>query len=471
MLLFAISGFGVKILLFILSLSILVVLHELGHFIPAKLFGTKVHKFYLFFDFMFPFPNIANFALFKKKIGETEYGIGWFPFGGYVQIAGMADETQDAEALKNSEPQPWEFRTKPAWQRLIIMVGGVTMNMILAMLIYTMIFSIWGKKVLPMKNVEGGIMVVDSSLCAELGLQKGDKLISANHKPFAEFEDFQRSFALEEVKDIQISRRDSTINLIVPTGFTSKVNKLKDLPLVMPRFPAIIDMAASKESKSAGFLKGDKIVAINDSSVNYFEDLSPQLNQQKNKIAKITVERNGKHINLNAQVNEDGKLGVQLIMDPLKIFKFERTQYNFLSAIPEGIKEAFSKLGKYTKSIVTLFKSKEHKLKDSVGGFGSMISVFPDTLDWEQFWYLTAFISVALAFMNILPIPMLDGGYVLFLIYEIIFRKPLPEKVQNVLQNFGLIFILGLLVITNGLDVAKSEWLNNLIHFFQNLFK
>ncbi len=470
MLLFAISGFGVKILLFILSLSILVVLHELGHFIPAKLFGTRVHKFYLFFDFLFPFPNIANFALFKKKIGDTEYGIGWFPFGGYVQIAGMADETQDAEALKNSEPQPWEFRSKSAWQRLIIMVGGVTMNMILAMFIYSMIFTIWGKKILPMKNIDGGIMIVDS-IGYELGLKTGDKLVAANNKPFVTFEDFQTAFILEEVKDIEIKRNDSTIHLTVPAGFTSKVAKLKNTPLVMPRFSATVNNPFTKESKAAGFIKGDKILGINDKSIPYYEDLAPALDSLKNSTAAVKVLRNGKEVVLKAKVNENGKLGIQLEQDPLKIFNIERKSYSIFQAIPLGIKETFTTLGKYVKGIGTLFKSKEHKIKDSVGGFGTMISQFPDTFDWEFFWYLTAFISVALAFMNILPIPMLDGGYVLFLLYEMIFRRPLPEKVQNVLQNFGLIFILGLLLITNGLDVAKSEWLNNLIHFFQNLFK
>ena len=470
MLLFAINGFATQLILFFLSLSILIVLHELGHFIPAKLFGTRVHKFYLFFDFLFPFPNIANFTLFKKKIGDTEYGIGWFPFGGYVQIAGMADETQDAEELKKTEPQSWEFRSKPAWQRLIIMVGGVTMNMILAMLIYAMLFSVWGKKVLPMKSAEGGVMIVDS-LGYELGLKTGDKLIAADNIPFIEFEDFQNAFRLGDVKDIEIKRNDSVIHLKVPDGFTSKVDKLKNTPLVLPRFYVVINNPASKEAKEAGFIKGDKIIGINDTSITFFEDLAPKLTQLKNQTAVVKILRNGKEIKLNAKVNENGKLGIQLETDPLKVLNIELKKYNFFAAIPIGVKEAFSTLGKYMKGIATLFKSKEHKLKDSVGGFGSMISQLPTTFDWEFFWYFTAFVSVALAFMNILPIPMLDGGYVLFLMYEMIFRKPLPDKVQNVLQNFGLIFILGLLVLTNGLDVAKSEWLKNLIGFFQNIFK
>jgi regulator of sigma E protease len=321
-----------------------------------------------------------------------------------------------------------------------------------------------------MKNVDGGIMMVDS-LGYELGLKTGDKLVAANNKPFVLFDDFQASFILEEVKDIEISRNDSTIHLNVPAGFTSKVAQLKSAPMVVPRFAAIVNNPYTKEAKTAGFLKGDKILGINDKSVLFFEDLAPALDSLKNITAAVKVLRNGKEVVLQVKVNENGKLGLQLEQDPLKVFKIERTSYNIFQALPLGIKETFTTLGKYVKGIGTLFKSKEHKLKDSVGGFGTMISVFPETLDWEQFWYLTAFISVALAFMNILPIPMLDGGYVLFLMYEMIFRRPLPEKVQNVLQNFGLIFILGLLLITNGLDVAKSEWLNNLIHFFQNLFK
>ena len=469
MLLFAINGFATQLILFFLSLSILIVLHELGHFIPAKLFGTRVHKFYLFFDFLFPFPNVANFTIFKKKIGDTEYGIGWFPFGGYVQIAGMADETQDAEELSKTEPQPWEFRSKPAWQRLIIMIGGVTMNMLLAMLIYAMIFSVWGKKVLPMNSAEGGVMIVDS-LSYELGLQTGDKLIAADNKPFVEFDDFQNAFRLGDVADVEIKRNDSIIHLTVPKGFHSKVDKLKDIPLVLPRFYVVINNPASPEAKEAGFVKGDKIIGINDTTIKFFEDLAPKLNQLKSQTAKVKVLRDGKELTLNAKVNADGKLGIQLETDPLKVLNIELKKYNFFAAIPIGVNEAVKTLGRYVKGIGSLVKSKEHKLKDSVGGFGSMISQLPTTFDWEFFWYFTAFVSVALAFMNILPIPMLDGGYVLFLLYEMIFRRPLPEKVQNVLQNFGLLFILGLLLLTNGLDVAKSEWLKSLIGFFQNLF-
>jgi regulator of sigma E protease len=205
MLLFAIGGTATKVILLILSLSILIVLHELGHFIPAKLFGTRVHKFYLFFDFLFPFPNIANFTLFKKKIGDTEYGLGWFPFGGYVQIAGMADETQDAETLKNSEPQPWEFRSKPAWQRLIIMVGGVTVNMVLAMVIFSGLLWKYGEEFLPFKNMSNGIMIVDS-LAYEIGLQNGDKIIAIDKQPAGNFEEFQKDLVLNEAKNITIER-------------------------------------------------------------------------------------------------------------------------------------------------------------------------------------------------------------------------------------------------------------------------
>ena len=260
MLLFAIGGTATKVILLILSLSILIVLHELGHFIPAKLFGTRVHKFYLFFDFLFPFPNIANFTLFKKKIGDTEYGLGWFPFGGYVQIAGMADETQDAETLKNSEPQPWEFRSKPAWQRLIIMIGGVTVNMVLAMVIFSGLLWKYGEEFLPMKNMTNGIMVVDS-LAYEIGLQNGDKIISIDHQPAGNFEEFQKDLVLNEAKNITIERNGQQQDINFKEGFLSKLMKQKKAAFILPRVPSIVvQVQDGTGAAKAGMKKGDKIM-------------------------------------------------------------------------------------------------------------------------------------------------------------------------------------------------------------------
>ena len=456
MLLFAIGATATKTILFILSLSILVVLHELGHFIPAKLFGTKVHKFYLFFDFLFPFPNIGNFSLFKKKIGDTEYGIGWFPFGGYVQIAGMADETQDAETLKNSEPQPWEFRSKKPWQRLIIMIGGVTVNMLLAIVIFSGLLWKFGEETLPMKNVTNGIAIEDS-LAFDLGLQNGDKLLSINGKEIASFEGFQKDMILNSAKTLTIERAGNKVDLAVKDDFMSKLIKLKKQTIISPRINTIVgDVSTGSNAQKAGLQKGDKFVSVNGVPTPFFDELISQLSLYAGTKIKLVVDRKGEPVWLDAEVTKEGKLGFVADSDYKKYFKTVKIDYNIFSAIPAGTSKAFTTLGNYFKSIKMLFEPKGPKLKDSVGGFASIAKMFPDTFDWQSFWILTATISVILAFMNILPIPMLDGGYVVFLIYEMIVGKPLPEKVQNVLQSIGMIFILGLLVFANGMDVIRG---------------
>lgn len=455
MLLFAIGGTATKIILLILSLSILVVLHELGHFIPAKLFGTRVHKFYLFFDFLFPFPNIANFTLFKKKIGDTEYGIGWFPFGGYVQIAGMADETQDAEALKNTEPQPWEFRSKPAWQRLIIMIGGVTVNMILAMVIFSGLLWKYGEEFLPMKNMTNGIMVVDS-LAYEIGLQNGDKILAIDHQPAGNFEEFQKDLVLNEAKNITIERNGQQQDLVFKEGVLSKIMKQKKAAFIMPRVPSIVAQIQDESGAAKSGMKvGDKILAIDSISTPFYDQVKAAITANKGKNIKVKVDRNGQAIELVGEVSKEGMFGFGT-KSYADILQTERVNYNFAAAIPAGIEKAFSTLGNYFKSIKMLFTSKEVKVKDSLGGFISIGKMFPDTFDWEHFWTLTAVISVILAFMNILPIPMLDGGYVVFLIYEIVRGKPASEKVQQYAQSIGMFIILGLLLFANGMDVIRA---------------
>ncbi|HPH87581.1 MAG TPA: RIP metalloprotease RseP [Chitinophagales bacterium] len=455
MLLFAIGGTATKVILLILSLSILIVLHELGHFIPAKLFGTRVHKFYLFFDFLFPFPNIANFTLFKKKIGDTEYGLGWFPFGGYVQIAGMADETQDAETLKNSEPQPWEFRSKPAWQRLIIMVGGVTVNMVLAMVIFSGLLWKYGEEFLPFKNMSNGIMIVDS-LAYEIGLQNGDKIIAIDKQPAGNFEEFQKDLVLNEAKNITIERNGQQQDINFKEGFLSKLMKQKKAAFILPRVPSIVvQVQDGTGAAKAGMKKGDKITAINGVPTPYYDIVKNEITLNKGKEIAVTVERNGQPVELKGAVSKEGLFGFGT-QSYAEILKTERVNYNFAAAIPAGIEKSISTLANYFKSLKMLFTSKEVKVKDSLGGFISMGKMFPDTFDWEHFWILTATISVILAFMNILPIPMLDGGYVVFLLYEMVRGKPVPDKVQQYAQSVGMFIILGLLLFANGMDVIRA---------------
>ena len=455
MLLIALGGTATKVILLILSLSILVVLHELGHFIPAKLFGTRVHKFYLFFDFLFPFPNIGNFSLFKKKIGDTEYGIGWFPFGGYVQIAGMADETQDANELKNTPPQPWEFRSKPAWQRLIVMVGGVTMNMLLAMVIFAGLLWKYGEEFLPMKNMTNGIMVVDS-LGYEMGLQNGDKIIAIDHKPTGNFEEFQKDLVLNEAKSITIDRNGQQQEVPLKEGMLSKIMKQKKATFIIPRVPSVVaQVQDGSGAAKAGLKIGDKIVAINDVTTPFYDEVKSEITANKGKNIKMTVERKGSTVELNGEVSKEGMFGFGT-QSYAELLKTERVNYNLLAAIPAGTERAFATLGNYFKSMKMLFTSKEVKVKDSLGGFVSMGKMFPDTFNWEHFFFFFATISVILAFINILQIPMLDGGYLVFLLYEMVRGKPLPDKVQQYAQSVGMFIILGLLLFANGMDFIRA---------------
>ena len=409
----------------------------------------------MFFDFLFPFPNIANFTLFKKKIGDTEYGLGWFPFGGYVQIAGMADETQDAETLKNSEPQPWEFRSKPAWQRLIIMVGGVTVNMVLAMVIFSGLLWKYGEEFLPFKNMSNGIMIVDS-LAYEIGLQNGDKIIAIDKQPAGNFEEFQKDLVLNEAKNITIERNGQQQDINFKEGFLSKLMKQKKAAFILPRVPSIVvQVQDGTGAAKAGMKKGDKITAINGVPTPYYDNVKNEITLNKGKEIAVTVERNGQPVELKGAVSKEGLFGFGT-QSYAEILKTERVNYNFAAAIPAGIEKSISTLANYFKSLKMLFTSKEVKVKDSLGGFISMGKMFPDTFDWEHFWILTATISVILAFMNILPIPMLDGGYVVFLLYEMVRGKPVPDKVQQYAQSVGMFIILGLLLFANGMDVIRA---------------
>jgi regulator of sigma E protease len=455
MLLFTIGATATKIILLILSLSILIVLHELGHFVPSKLFGIRVHKFYLFFDFLFPFSNVGNFALFKKKIGDTEYGLGWFPFGGYVQIAGMADETQDAETLSSSEPQPWEFRSKPAWQRLIIMIGGVTVNMVLAMVIFAGLLWKYGEEFLPMKNMTNGVMIVDS-LGYEMGLQQGDKIVFIDKEPAGNFEEFTKDLVLNDAKTITVDRQGETVVLPLKEGVLSAVIKQKKASFILPRVPGVVaQVQDGSGAAKAGMKTGDQITAINGVATPFYDEVKAAIMAHKGDSIKVTVERDGAVLILNGQVSDAGLFGFGS-QSYAELLKTERVNYNFAAAVPAGIEKAFFTLGNYFKSLKMLFTSKEVKVKDSLGGFISIGKMFPETFDWEHFWILTATISVILAFMNILPIPMLDGGYVVFLLYEMVRGKPLPDKVQQYAQSVGMFIILGLLLFANGMDVIRA---------------
>jgi regulator of sigma E protease len=441
--------FLIKALQLIMSLSILVVLHELGHFIPAKIFKTKVEKFYLFFD--------PYFSLIKKKIGDTEYGIGWLPLGGYVKISGMIDESMDKEQM-NKPPEPWEFRAKPAWQRLIIMLGGVTVNLLLGMFIYAMTLYAYGDKYLPNNNLTDGIWCVDS-LSKEIGFLSGDKIISVDGEPVERF-----SSILEKTltaKQVTVERNSKKEIIEIPNDFIEKLISNEKTMLFYPRIPAIISsFVENSNCKEAGLKVKDQIIRVNDLEVKYNDQIYDVLAGFKDSTINITVIREGSEINFETIVNADGTIGYYPALlsftqlEELGIYKMEAKTYSLLSSFPAGYSKAMNKLGGYIDQFALILKPSSGAYK-GVGGFGAIGGLFPAQWDWERFWNLTAFLSLMLAFMNILPIPALDGGHVVFLLYEIVAGKAAPEKIMEYAQVVGMIILLSLLVFANGNDLLK----------------
>jgi regulator of sigma E protease len=426
---------------FILSLSILIVLHELGHFIPAKLFKTRVEKFYLFFD--------PWFSVFKVKKGETEYGIGWLPLGGYVKISGMIDESMDKEQMK-LPPESWEFRSKPAWQRLIIMIGGVTVNVILGILIYAMVLFAWGEEFLPTKNLKNGVAV--DTLAYQMGLRDGDNILAVDNKTVETINKVPYEVLINKAQSIQVERNGEKLDIAVTEDDLSEMIKNK-YTLVEPRFPFDVDtVLAGKGAAVAGIQKGDKIIAVNNSSTPFYQDVVKALKNNKNLDVQITLLRSADSITTTATVSEDGKLGI----GPKSLdnyFTFETKEYGFLASFPAGVNKAYDTFDGYVKQLKVLFTVKDaHK---EIGGFVSMGKAYSTTWDWHRFWSFTAFLSIVLAIMNILPIPALDGGHVMFLLYEVITRRKPNEKVMEYAQYAGMIILLALLLYANGNDVVR----------------
>jgi regulator of sigma E protease len=432
---------GVKAGQFILSFSILVTLHELGHFIPAKLFNCRVDKFYLFFD--------PWFSIWKKKKGETEYGIGWVPFGGYVKIAGMIDESMDKEQL-SKPPEPHEFRSKPAWQRLIIMTGGVIVNVILAIVIFIGITWVWGEEYLPVKNIKQGI--VADSLAKSIGIQDGDNVVGVDGKPLEVFGTLEAEMVLHDAKVLQVTRNDSAFDLQVPAGFIAKLAKVaNETSLVMPRYPAIVDSVSSTAvfTKDA-LIKNDQLLAINNKPFLFYHEFDQLKKGYEDSIVSLTVLRGNDTVDVRVKINEKGKLGF-FGRSPLKIFGTQTQTYSFIEAIPVGFNKTWETLDRYVTGIKQIFTGKV-AASDSLGSVISIGNTFPGSWDWERFWTLTGIFSIILAFMNILPIPALDGGHALFTLYEMITKRKPSDKFMEYAQMVGMVILLSLMVYALGLD-------------------
>ena len=433
----------IKVSQFILSLSFLIVLHELGHFIPAKLFKTRVEKFYLFFDY--------KFSIFKKKIGKTTYGIGWIPLGGYVKISGMIDESMDTEQMKE-EPKPWEFRSKPAWQRLIIMLGGVTVNFILGILIYIMILNVWGEDYVATTDVKNGFSVPQTF--EEFGFKEGDQILKVNNQVPFDVMSVNKELFLRDVKSIEVKHLG---------GITEKINLPEDIGLTMwtngimepfsPRIEAVLDsILPNAPALKAGLLKKDKIMAVDGQSIQSWNEFTTTIKENtERKEMLFSVLRNGKEITISVTPSKDNKIGVAPKITP-DIITINHKDYTFTESIPKGTTKAYWVLRDYIAQFKYVFTKKG---ATALGGFGTILSIFPNTWDWHRFWGLTAFLSIMLAFMNLLPIPALDGGHVVFTLYEMISgRKPNDNFLEKA-QIVGFIFLITLLLYANGNDVYK----------------
>ncbi|PIB28544.1 RIP metalloprotease RseP [Maribacter sp. 4G9] len=447
------SPIAIKTIQFFLSLSLLIVLHELGHFIPAKLFKTRVEKFYLFFD--------VKFSLFKKKIGETVYGIGWLPLGGYVKIAGMIDESMDTEAMKE-EPKPWEFRSKPAWQRLIIMLGGVTVNFVLAVIIYIGMAYTYGEQYVPADSLKDGFLVTEKNIGDELGIKTGDLITAVDGKKVEKF----GSLPLEIINGntITIKRDGRTFDKEIPVDFIATLLEDEDrVRFLSYRTPFIIrEVPEDSPNANIGLMEKDAVVAVNGKSVQYQDEIVPILEENKGQEVELTVNRDGRTIPLKALVSDEGKLGVFAGYNSFEeyaengYFKIEKVKYSFLESIPAGIEKGVNTLGGYVKQMKKIFNPSTGAYK-GVGGFAAIGGLFPDGWDWPAFWSATAFISIILAFMNILPIPALDGGHVMFLLYEMITGRKPSDKFLEYAQMTGFFLLIALLLFANGNDLYK--WL------------
>jgi len=441
----------IKLSQFLLSLSLLIILHELGHFIPAKLFKTRVEKFYLFFD--------VKYSLLKKKIGETEYGIGWLPLGGYVKISGMIDESMDKEQMA-LPPQPWEFRSKPAWQRLIIMLGGVTVNFILAFIIYIGMAFVYGDTYVNNADLKDGIWVTNPAI-EKAGIQTGDKILSINGKKIDRYDDISKNLYM--ANEVTVERNNEVKTIKLPVNIINQIsNSGVKRSLVEMRIPFIVREVQKHSANFKTLKTTDIITHFNGVPVKYADEAISQFKNFSGKTIPVTIKRDDKIIQSTVKFNDSSKLGIAYAtrlpysnVERLDLYKVNRQTFGFIESIPIGLNTGVTGLLDYGNQLKTIFNPKTEAYKE-VGGFAAIFNVFPTSWSWEAFWSITALLSIMLGVMNLLPIPALDGGHVMFLLYEIISGKKPSDKFLENAQMVGFFILIALLLFANGNDIYKA---------------
>ena len=439
----------IQISQFLLSLSLLIVLHELGHFIPAKLFKTRVEKFYLFFD--------VKYSLFKKKIGETVYGIGWLPLGGYVKISGMIDESMDTDQMKQ-EPQPWEFRSKPSWQRLIIMLGGVSVNFILAAIIYIVITFVYGTTDIQANSVLGGYEI-SNPVFKDIGLKTGDKIISINGEEIEFFSQIVPKMLSAKTATIE---REGVLKIInFPVDFLGQLSSSKSKSFIELRNPVIFSKPVQGSiNDKVDIQDGDLLLSINDQPAQFMDQSSPILNANKGQVVSVDIKRSNDIIKRNLNVNNDGMIEFILKTSPKDFvdagfYKSITQNYSFGQSIVVGFDKFLSQVSSYWVQLKLIFSPSTGAYK-GVGGFKAILDIFPESWSWLNFWHITAFLSIMLGVLNLLPIPALDGGHVMFLLYEMISGRKPSDKFMEYAQTIGFFILIALVLFANGNDIFKA---------------
>lgn len=434
----------IKVFQLILSLSILILVHEFGHFIAARIFKVRVEKFYLFFN--------PWFSIFKFKKGHTTYGLGWLPFGGYVKISGMIDESLDKNQMA-SDPQPWEFRSRPAWQRLVIILAGISMNFLLAFIIYIFVLYIYGYQYLPTKNVTTGIAC--DSLALQLGLRDGDHILQIDDKKVQNFLTLPVDILLNNPKTITVQRNGEEYVINVNSNLITELIRQRNFSFISAQIPTIIERFDTfSVAQKAGLARGDQIIGIDTIPTPYFHIFRKTLQLYKDKEVMVKFLRGKDTLSLPVHVPNTGRIGIFVAADYSKFFKFDTLRYSFFEAIPAGISFTIQRSLDYLKQLKIIFTPKT-RAYESLGGFITIGSLFPAEWDWFAFWNMTSFLSIILAIMNFLPIPALDGGHVLFILFEMISGRKPSQKFLEYAQIAGMIFLLFLVLYANVSDVFR----------------